>query len=40
MLRAGEVGLATWLGVVIGTSLKVAIVFAVLGMFGAALLVG
>jgi hypothetical protein len=33
MLRAGKVGLATWLGIVIGTALKVAIVFAMLGMF-------
>lgn len=40
MLRAGKVGLATWLGIVIGTALKVAIVFAMLGMFVAALLVG
>ncbi|CAG1005763.1 hypothetical protein BURK1_03236 [Burkholderiales bacterium] len=40
MLRAGRVGLATWLGIVIGTALKVAIVFAMLGMFVAALLVG
>ena len=38
MLRAGKVGLATWLGIVIGTALKVAIVFAMLGMFVAALL--
>jgi uncharacterized protein YqgC (DUF456 family) len=40
LLRAGKVGLATWLGIVIGTALKVAIVFAMLGMFAAALLVG
>ena len=40
LLRAGKVGLATWLGIVIGTALKVAIVFAMLGMFVAALLVG
>ena len=38
MLRAGKVGLSTWLGIVIGTELKVAIVFAMLGMFVAALL--
>ena len=38
MLRAGKVGLSTWLGIVIGTALKVAIVFAMLGMFVAALL--
>ena len=40
LLRAGKVGLATWLGIVIGTALKVAIVFAMLAMFAAALLVG
>jgi uncharacterized protein YqgC (DUF456 family) len=38
MLRAGKVGLSTWLGIVIGTALKVAIVFAMLGLFVAALL--
>jgi hypothetical protein len=37
--RAGKVGVATWLGIVIGTAVKVAIVFAMLGVFALALLV-
>ncbi len=36
--RAGRVGIATWLGVLLGTAAKVAIVFAMLGVFAAALL--
>lgn len=40
LLRAGKVGMATWLGLVIGTALKVAIVFAMLGLFVAALVIG
>jgi hypothetical protein len=36
--RAGKVGLATWLGLLIGTAVKVALVFAMLGIFAAALL--
>jgi uncharacterized protein len=36
-LRAGKVGLATWLGLLIGTAIKVAIVFAMLGLFVAPL---
>jgi uncharacterized protein YqgC (DUF456 family) len=35
--RAGTVGLATWLGLLIGTAVKVAIVFAMIGAFVAAL---
>ena len=35
---AGKAGLATWLGLLIGTALKVAIVFAMLGFFAGALL--
>ncbi|HTP98779.1 MAG TPA: DUF456 domain-containing protein [Casimicrobiaceae bacterium] len=35
--RAGKVGVATWLGMLAGTALKVAIVFAMLGAFVAAL---
>ena len=40
LLRAGKVGLATWLGLLIGTALKVAIVFAMLGLFAGSLLLG
>ena len=38
ILRAGKVGVATWLGLLIGTAAKVAIVFAMLGLFAVALL--
>ena len=38
LLRAGHVGVATWLGVLLGTAAKVAIVFAMIGVFVAALL--
>jgi hypothetical protein len=38
-LRAGKVGLATWLGMLVGTVAKVAIVFLMVGIFAAALLV-
>lgn len=38
-LVAGKAGLATWLGLLIGTALKVAIVFVMLGLFAASLLV-
>ena len=37
LLRAGKVGLATWIGLLVGTALKVAIVFAMLGLFVVAL---
>ena len=37
--RAGKVGVATWIGLLLGTAVKVAIVFAMIGMFVAALLV-
>lgn len=37
LVQAGKVGVATWLGLVIGTAVKVAIVFAMLGVFVAAL---
>jgi uncharacterized protein YqgC (DUF456 family) len=37
--RAGKVGLATWLGLLIGTALKVGIVFAMLGLFAGALVI-
>ena len=39
LLRAGRVGIATWLGLLLGTAVKVAIVFAMLGVFVVALLV-
>ena len=38
LIRAGKVGVATWLGLLIGTAAKVAIVFAMLGLFAVALL--
>jgi len=37
--RASQVGVATWLGLLLGTALKVAIVFTMLGLFVAALLI-
>jgi uncharacterized protein YqgC (DUF456 family) len=37
--RAGKVGVATWLGLLVGTAVKVAIVFAMLGVFVGALLI-
>lgn len=37
LIRAGKVGVATWLGLLIGTAAKVAIVFAMLGLFAVAL---
>jgi hypothetical protein len=37
--RAGTVGIATWLGLLIGTAVKVAIVFAMIGVFVVALVV-
>jgi uncharacterized protein YqgC (DUF456 family) len=36
--RAGRVGVATWIGGLLGTAAKVAIVFAMIGVFVAALL--
>jgi uncharacterized protein YqgC (DUF456 family) len=36
-LRAGRIGLATWIGLLAGTAAKLAIVFAMLGVFGVAL---
>jgi uncharacterized protein YqgC (DUF456 family) len=38
-LRAGKVGVATWLGMLVGTVAKVAIVFLMVGIFVAALLI-
>lgn len=37
-LRAGQVGMATWIGLLIGTVIKLAIVFAMAGMFVLSLL--
>jgi uncharacterized protein len=37
--NAGKVGIATWLGLLIGTAVKVAIVFTMVGVFAVALLV-
>ena len=39
-LRAGKVGVATWIGLLIGTAVKVAIAFAMVGVFAAALIFG
>ncbi len=39
-IRAGRVGLATWIGLLVGTVLKLAIVFTMIGVFIAALLIG
>jgi len=40
LMRAGRVGVATWFGLLLGTAIKVAIVFAMVGAFVVALLVG
>jgi len=37
--RAGKVGVATWIGLLLGTAVKIAIVFAMVGIFVTALLV-
>jgi uncharacterized protein YqgC (DUF456 family) len=36
--RAGKVGIATWIGLLLGTAVKVALVFTMVGIFVAALL--
>jgi uncharacterized protein YqgC (DUF456 family) len=38
MRRAGQVGIATWIGLLVGTAVKVAIAFAMVGAFIVALL--
>lgn len=38
-VRAGRVGVATWIGLLVGTVAKVAIVFVMVGIFVAALLI-
>ena len=40
LLRAGKVGVATWIGLLVGTAVKVAIVFAMVGVFVFALILG
>jgi hypothetical protein len=37
--RAGQVGIATWVGLLLGTAVKIALAFTMLGMFIAALLI-
>jgi uncharacterized protein YqgC (DUF456 family) len=37
-MRAGKVGVATWIGLLLGTAVKVALVFTMVGIFVAALL--
>jgi len=37
--RAGEVGFATWIGMLVGTAVKIAIAFSMIGIFLAALLI-
>ncbi|MFO1414892.1 MAG: DUF456 domain-containing protein [Burkholderiales bacterium] len=37
--RAGQVGIATWIGLLVGTAVKLAIVFAMVGAFVVALVV-
>lgn len=39
MRRAGHVGIATWIGLLVGTAVKLAIVFAMVGLFAFALMV-
>lgn len=38
-IRAGQIGVATWIGLLVGTVLKLAIVFTMVGVFIAALLI-
>jgi uncharacterized protein YqgC (DUF456 family) len=39
LIRAGKAGVATWLGLLVGTIVKVAIVFTMIGVFVTALIV-
>jgi uncharacterized protein YqgC (DUF456 family) len=39
LLRAGQVGLATWIGLLVGTVIKLALVMTMLGVFVASLLI-
>lgn len=38
VIRAGQVGVATWIGLLIGTAIKLAIAFTMVGVFAIALL--
>lgn len=38
--RAGKVGLATWIGLIAGSAVKIAVVFTMVGVFAAALVFG
>lgn len=38
-LRAGKVGAATWLGLLVGTAIKIAVAFTMIGVFVAAVLI-
>jgi uncharacterized protein YqgC (DUF456 family) len=40
LLRAGQVGIATWIGMLVGTVAKLAIVAMMIGIFAGALLIG
>ena len=39
LLHASKIGFGTWLGIALGTALKLALAFAMLGIFVLALLV-
>ena len=38
-LRAGKVGVATWLGLLVGTAIKIAVAFTMIGVFVAAIVI-
>jgi uncharacterized protein len=38
-LRAGKVGIATWFGLLIGTAVKIAVAFTIIGVAVAALMI-
>jgi hypothetical protein len=38
-LRAGKVGVATWLGLLVGTVIKIAVAFTMIGVFVAAIFI-
>lgn len=38
-LRAGRVGVATWLGLLVGTAIKIAVAFTMIGVFVAAIVI-
>ena len=38
-LRAGKVGVATWLGLLVATAIKIAVAFTMIGVFVAAILI-